>query len=151
MHVFLCVNTIVCLIWVRNYHNCLWKCLPTRQHRLCWEPDFLFFHTSFEKEVKPFKIFQQCSLLHGPVACDAIYYSVILLSGRGWEFVLCSQRPPVPWQWLEMLKRQYPWNDDSSHVWSFFATGFPADWGWYQWRWGLLSWTWYNSRICEGV
>lgn len=27
MHMFLCVNAIVCLVWVRNYHNCLWKCL----------------------------------------------------------------------------------------------------------------------------
>lgn len=32
----------------------------------------------------------------------------ILLSGRGCEFVLCPQRPPVLWQRLEMLKRQYP-------------------------------------------
>lgn len=23
--------------------------MPNRQHRLCWESDFLFFHTSFEK------------------------------------------------------------------------------------------------------
>lgn len=27
MHAFLCVNATVCLLRVRNYHKCLWKCL----------------------------------------------------------------------------------------------------------------------------
>lgn len=50
------VNTIVCLIWVRKFHNCLWNlCLPGS--RLCWNAASLFFHNSFENELKPFKIF----------------------------------------------------------------------------------------------
>lgn len=27
MHAFLCVNATLCLLRVRNYHKCLWKCL----------------------------------------------------------------------------------------------------------------------------
>jgi len=50
----------------------------------------MLFHTSFEKEIKLFKIFHRCSLFHSPVACDAIYYSVIVLSGRRCEFVFVS-------------------------------------------------------------
>lgn len=125
-HVFLSVNAIVRLVWVRNYHNCLWKCLKgSTDYAESQTPYFSIL--LLRNRWNPLKSVSSVLFYHGAVACDAIYYHVVLHSGRACELVLCLWYPPVPCQWLQLLKRQYPWNYHFAHVWTFFATGFSAD------------------------